>query len=41
MAHFRHPHTLPDDQIGGPSAQGRWFVGGAGTPDRQALERAA
>jgi serine/threonine protein kinase len=41
MAHFRHPHTLPDDQIGRPSAQGRLFVGGAGTPDRQALERAA
>lgn len=41
MAHFRQPHTLPDDQIGGPAAPGRWFVGGASTPDRQALERAA
>jgi serine/threonine protein kinase len=41
MAHFRQPHTLPDDQIGGPAAAGRWFVGGASTPDRQALERAA
>jgi serine/threonine-protein kinase len=41
MAHFRQPHALPDDAIGRPEAPGRWFVGGATTPDRQALERAA
>lgn len=41
MAHFRQPHTLADDSIAGPAAPGRWFVGGASTPDRQALERAA
>jgi serine/threonine-protein kinase len=41
MAHFRQPHTLPDEGIGRPAAPGRWFVGGANTPERQALERAA
>ena len=41
MAHFRQPHTFPDDQVAGPAAPGRWFVAGASTPDRQALERAA